>query len=479
MNKPYAGTVYSIPHHRQVYRSMAPNSPFLTAPIGPTIIRLAAPNMIAMLVTMVTLMAEAWYVSKLGTVSLAGLALAFPMMMLTMFLSAGSIGGAITGSVAQRLGAGDRQGAEILAFHAVILGILLAILSTVIFLFGGPAIYGGLGGKGDVLGQALAYSDVLFWGVASMWGANALAAIVRATGHMQVAAKNLIAGSIVQIVAAGVLVLGVGPFPKLGIAGAAAGIVIGHAVAAILLLYFLMAKCAELRLRLTGITVRPAPMGAILKVGALSSVNSFCSLAAIIIVTAFMARFGVDVLAGYGVGSRLEFLIVPLIFGFGAASTALVGVHFGAHKIERAHKFGWTAAVYAAVMCGVIGVAAALFPAAWTNLFTESAGVRDASNAYLQITGPFYACFGLALCLYFASQGAGRVLWPVIAALLRVAVVLGGGLVLLNVDGAGPVEFFWLIAAGMTTQAFVSGVAIRLGAWKRGLDRPNESNVEP
>jgi len=79
---------------------MAVQSPFLTTPIGPTIVRLAAPNMIAMLVAMVALMAEAWYVGQLGTVSLAGLGLAFPMMMLTMFLSAGSIGGAITGSVA-------------------------------------------------------------------------------------------------------------------------------------------------------------------------------------------------------------------------------------------------------------------------------------------------------------------------------------------------------------------------------------------
>lgn len=449
---------------------MAPQSPFLTTPIGPTILRLAAPNMFAMLVTMLTLMAEAWYVSKLGTVSLAGLALAFPMMMLTMFLSAGSIGGAITGSVAQRLGAGDRDGAEVLAFHAVLLAIALAAISTLIFLTGGSLIYGGLGGAGAVLVEALAYSDVLFWGIASMWVANGLAAIVRATGHMQVAAKNLVAGSIVQIVAAGVLVLGVGPFPKLGIAGAAAGIVIGHGVAAILLLYFLTAKCVELRLRFTGISVSMAPMGAILKVGALSSINSFCSLAAIIIITAFMARFGVDVLAGYGVGSRLEFLIVPLIFGFGAASTALVGVHFGADKIERAHRFGWTAAIYAAAMCGVIGVLAAVFPDVWTGLFTESEGVRTASNAYLQIAGPFYAFFGLALCLYFASQGAGRVLWPVIAALLRVAVVLGGGIILLDVEGAGPVQFFWLIAAGMATQAIVSGVAIRLGAWTRGLD---------
>lgn len=453
-------------------KPMAIQSPFLTAPIGPTIVRLAAPNMIAMLVTMVTLMAEAWYVGQLGTVSLAGLALAFPMMMLTMFLSAGSIGGAITGSVAQRLGAGDRKGAEILAFHAVLLAVALAVLSSFVFLIGGTAIYGALGGTDAVLEEALAYSDFLFWGVVSMWLANGLAAIVRATGHMNIAAKNLVTGSIVQIAAAGVLVLGVGPFPKMGIAGAAAGVVIGHSVAAILLLYYLTTRCQELRLRFAGLSVKLAPMAAILRVGALSSVNSFCSLAAIIIITAFMARFGVDVLAGYGVGSRLEFLIVPLIFGFGAASTALVGVHFGADKIERAHRFGWTAAIYSAAMCGLIGVSAALFPNVWTNLFTESEAVRATSGAYLQIAGPFYAFFGLALCLYFGSQGAGRVLWPVIAALLRVVVVLVGGIVLLRTDGAGPEDFFWLIAAGMATQAVVSGVAIRLGAWTRGLEKP-------
>jgi putative MATE family efflux protein len=458
---------------------VAPKSPFLTAPIGPTIVRLAAPNMIAMFVTMVTLMAEAWYVSKLGTVSLAGLALAFPMMMLTMFLSAGSIGGAITGSVAQRLGAGDRDGAEELAFHAVLLAIVLAVLSSVIFLFGGTAIYSALGGTDAVLVEALAYSDILFWGVASMWVANGLAAIVRATGHMKIAAKYLVTGSIVQIAAAGVLVLGIGPFPKLGIGGAAAGVVIGHGVAALLLFYHLTARCQELRLRLTGIAVRLTPMSAILKVGALSSVNSFCSLGAIIIITAFMARFGVDVLAGYGVGSRLEFLVVPLIFGFGAASTALVGVHFGADKIERAHRFGWTAAFYSAAMCGVIGGAAALFPGAWTNLFTDSEAVRAASNGYLQIAGPFYAFFGLALCLYFASQGAGRVLWPVIAALLRVVVVLVGGLILLRSENAGPQDFFWLIAAGMVTQAIVSAVAIRFGAWTQGLNRHETTAERP
>lgn len=108
-------------------------SPLLTAPIGSTIIRLAAPNMIAM----VTLMAEARFVGQLGTEALAGLALGFPMMILVMMLSGGSFGGTITGAVARRLGACDRAAAEVVALHAVLLMVLLAATCTVVFLLGG------------------------------------------------------------------------------------------------------------------------------------------------------------------------------------------------------------------------------------------------------------------------------------------------------------------------------------------------------
>jgi len=446
-------------------------SPLLNAPIGPTIIRLAAPNMIAMVVTMITLMAEAWYVGQLGSASLAGLALAFPMMMLVMTLSGGSIGGTITGAVARRLGAGDKTGAEALAFHAVLLVALLAGVCTIVFLLGGSRIYRLLGGSGAVLEQALAYSDALFLGCVSMWVANALAAIVRATGKMQVAAKCLVAGSMVQVMAAGVLVFGLGPFPKMGIAGAAAGIVIGYAVAAVVLLVFLMTRCVELRLRFSGMPVKLAPMAAILKVGALASVNSFCSIAAVTVITAFIARLGVDVLAGYGIGSRLEFLIIPMVFGFGAASTALVGVHFGANEIQRAHQAGWTAAFYSAALSGLVGGVIAVFPNLWANLFTGSETIRAACRTYLQIVGPFYALFGLALCLYFASQGAGRVAWPVIASVVRVLVIVSGCVVLSHIPTVGPEQFFWLIAVAMLIQALISGTAIRLGAWTRGSAR--------
>lgn len=444
-------------------------SPLLTAPIGPTIIRLAAPNMISMLVTMATLMAEAWYVGQLGTEALAGLALGFPMMMLVMMLSAGSFGGTITGAVARLLGAGNREGAEVLALHAVLMMLFLAGLCSAIFLVGGREIYSLLGGRGPVLEQALAYSNVLFAGCVSLWLTNALAAIVRATGHMSVAAECLLTGSLLQVFVAGGLVFGWGPLPGMGIAGAAAGIIFGNAIAAVLLLNFLVNRCVELRLRMTSLRFEAAPIVKLLKLGSLAAVNPISTTATVMVITGFVAHLGVDVLAGYGIGARLELLLVPMIFGFGAAATALVGVHFGANAIERGHLAGWVAAAFSAVLCGLVGGAVALFPSLWANLFTQAETVREACRNYLQIVGPFYAFYGVSLCLYFASQGAGRVLWPVIASVLRVVVIVMGCIAVAREPGATAAQFFWVIAAALAAQGLMTGAAIRLGAWRVGL----------
>lgn len=440
-------------------------SPLLTAPIGPTLVRMAAPNIVSMVVSSLTIMAEAWFVGQLGTTPLAGLALAFPMMMLMGMLSAGAFGGTITGAVSRRLGAGDRAAAEALAVHAVILMAGLATLFSALFLLFGRSIYGALGGKGAVLEQALAYSDTLFLGCVGLWLSNALAGIVRATGNMGFAARVGVLGSLVQIGIGGGLVFGLGPLPRLGIAGAPAGIIISSTLSTALLLHFLIARCPQLRLRLAGTRLHWAPVAAILKIGGLAAVNPLCTLAAVLVITSAMARFGTDVLAGYGIGARLELLVVPMVFGLGAASTAMVGVHFGAGATARAHRVGWTAAGFSAVLAGSIGIVAALFPGLWADLFTPASAVQAAARAYLGVVAPFYGFFGIATCLYFASQGAGKVLWPVIAAVVRVVVIVAGSLLLAGQATALPTHYFAVIAAGMVVHALVSAAAIRLGAW--------------
>ncbi|MEE2746129.1 MAG: MATE family efflux transporter [Pseudomonadota bacterium] len=437
----------------------------LTSPIGSTILRLATPNIISMFVLQAALVAEAWYIGHLGTVQLAGLALVFPMFMLIMMLSAGSMGGAITGAIAQQLGKGARIKAEELAVNALVLSALLAAISCFIFLSGGKRIYSILGGSGFVLKQALLYSDLFFIGCFSMWFSNALAAIVRATGNMTVAAVGVTIGFLVQGISSAVFVFGFGPIPSMGIAGAAAGAVLGFSVAAILHFYFLIFICKQLTLRLSAISGSFEPMVSIVRVAALSSINVFCSVASVITIGAFMAGYGVDILAGYGIGARLEFLLIPMIFGFGAASTVMVGTHFGAGLIDRAHIAGWTASFFAAIISGLIGGLVAIFPQLWANVFTEVEAVRAACIAYLRIAGPFYAFFALGLCLYFASQGAGRVFWPVMAVVLRFAIVLIGTLFLSRMGSASIELYFILIASGMIAQGLFSGLSVHLGAW--------------
>lgn len=443
--------------------------PLLAAPIGPTILRLAAPNVIAMLATLATSVAEVWYVGHLGIAALAGLALAFPMFMLNLMISAGSMGGAVSGAIAQRLGAGDRAGAEALALHAIVLAILLSVVSALVFLTLGPRIYAALGGTGEVLDRALAYSDMLFLGCTALWLANTLSGIVRATGNMGISARGLMTGSAVQILVGGALVFGLGPLPEMGIAGAAAGAITGFTVATLLLCHFLLRRCSELTLRLTGIPLRLAVFADLLRVGALASVSPFTSIGTVLAITALVSRLGPDALAGYGIGSRLEFLMIPLVFGFGAATITMVGVHFGARSYVRGHRIAWTAASYAALMTGAIGALMALFPGLWADLFTTDEAVRETCRLYLRIVGPFYALFGFGQCLYFASQGARRMLWPVIGSLLRFLTVFFGGMVIVTQTGFGAETIFTLIVLSLVVYALVTAIAIWRGAWMRGI----------
>jgi Na+-driven multidrug efflux pump len=184
--------------------------------------------------------------------------------------------------------------------------------------------------------------------------------------------------------------------------------------------------------------------------------------------TSFMTQFGVETLAGFGIGARLEFLMIPMIFGFGTASTAMIGVNFGANQNKRSYRIGWTASLFSALLVGSIGALFAIFPEIWINLFTNNADVQQAATSYLRIVGPFYFLFGLALCLYFSSQGAGRVLWPVLGVVFRFVIILCGGLLLVEYNFMELDYFYYLIAAGFIAQAITSATSVYLGAWTKG-----------
>lgn len=436
----------------------------LSGAILPTLLRLTLPNLIALCSATVVSIAETVYVGSLGVASLGGIALAFPIFMLMQMLSAGAMGGTVSGAVSRALGAGDRDRAQSLALCSLVIAAIFGVLFTAAVLAFGPAVYGALGGSGAVLGQALAFSNVAAWAIVGIWLTNTLASIVRGSGNMVVPAATLLAAGFGQVIIGGVLGLGLGPFPRFGIAGVAAGQLAAFSFAGFFLLWHLRSAEARLPLRFARGLLSIGRVREILRVGSVAMLSPLLSVAAILVLTGLVARFGTQALAGYGIGVRLEFLLIPIAFSVGVASVPMVGTAIGAANVDRARKIAWTAGGVAAATLGILGLIAGSFPWLWVDLFTSVPEVRDTAYAYLRIAAFGFAFFGLGLCLYFASQGAGRVGGAIVAQALRLAVIVIGGVIL--VERSAPVSAIFALSAGaMIVMGLGTALFVRLSRW--------------
>ena len=324
----------------------------LTSPILPTLLKLAIPNTIAMFGTTLVAVAETSYIGRLGTEPLAGIALVFPFVMLTQMMSAGAMGGGVSSAISRAIGAGDRDRAATLALHAAMIGACAGIFFTVMMLAFGRAFYTLLGGRGVVLEQAMQYSQVLFSGAIAIWLVNTLASVMRGTGDMRIPSVTLIGTALVQIAVGGALGLGLFGLPKLGMRGVAAGQLTAFTLGAVFLAWYLIGGHSRLTLNFRGFKFQRDMFFDILKVGAVSCLSPLQTVLTVLIFTKILAGYGTETLAGYGMGSRLEFLLTPIAFAFGVASVPMVGMAMGAGLVTRARQVAWTAGAAASITVG-------------------------------------------------------------------------------------------------------------------------------
>ena len=437
----------------------------LHAPMLPLLLRLAWPNVLVMLAQASTGLIETWWVSKLGTDALAGMALVFPGVMLMQMISGGAMGGGISSAIARALGAGRRDTADQLVLHAVLINVALGLFFSVLMLLLGPALYRGMGGSGASLDAALRYSNVVFAGNVLLWLMNALASVVRGTGNMKVPAWVICGGVFLLVPLSPVLIFGIGPFPALGVAGGGAALVVFYAGGTAVLLWYILSGRNVARFRKA--RLRWPLFRDILRVGAVAAITSLQTNVTIAVSTALVGHwFGPDGVAGFGTGARLEYLLVPVVFGLGAPLVALVGTNIGAGNTTRALRIALTGGAVAFAVTETIGIAAAIWPEAWLGLFGSDPAMLVTGSIYLHAVGPFYGFFGLGLALYFASQGAGRLFWPLLAGALRLVIAAGGGWLALTLTGS-----LWglFVALGIALLAYgtVITTAIACGAWDR------------
>ena len=438
----------------------------LEAPIARTLLRLAAPNVLVMLAQASVGLIETYFIGKLGTNALAGVALVFPLVMLMQMMSAGAMGGGISSAIARALGAGRRADANALALHALAIALVFGLVFMLAILGGGHWLYPAMGGSGDSLAAALTYSNVVFAGAILVWVFNSLANVIRGTGNMAFPAIVICAGVAVLIPLSPCLIFGIGPFPRLGVAGGAVAVVAYYAAGTVVFAAYLRSGRNVIRLVVRGVRFRWPLFRDILRVGAVAALVALQTNLTIAITTGILGRFGPAVVAGYGTGSRLEYLLVPLVFGLGGPLVAIVGTNIGAGRRERALRAAWIGAGVATGLCEIIGLCAAAVPTAWLTLFDTDPAMLDAGSRYLHTVGPVYGLFGLGMALYFASQGAGRMLWPLLANLARLVMAASGGWLVLRWDGHLSHVFF---ALGTALAAFglINAGAVAGGAWFR------------
>ena len=442
---------------------------FLTKPIIPLLIRMSAPNTIAFFIQSLVVLTEVWFISRLGTNSLAAVALAFPLLMITQTMSGGALGGAITSAIARSMGADDIEKAERLIWHSIIISLGGAISFLILFLLFGKQLLFLLGGRGEILQESYAYCSILFFGGILLWLSGSLSAVLRGMGNMRFPATLMVITSSIQVILSGGFILGWFGFPKLGVPGAAVAVLISSALMVTVILLKLRSKSIPASLRKERFQLRKFLFDNIFEVAIPASLSPLLVVGTILILTGLVGRFGTEALAGYGIGSRVEFLMIPLIFGIGSAMTSIVGANIGALNIDRAEKVGILGGSTAGFVSILIGLTLAAFPEAWIQFFTDDIKAFEVTKKYIQIVGPFYVFQGIGLSLYFASQGANAMKWPTIATIARFIIACAGGGVSVYWLELGIESIFISSSAAMAIFGLMIFISIKKGAWRKNL----------
>jgi putative MATE family efflux protein len=426
----------------------------LNGPILPTLAHLALPTTLVLIAQTAVNVAEAAYVGRLGTAPLAGVSLVFPIFMLMAMMSNSGIGSGAASAVARAIGAGNKAEADALVLHAIVLGVLFGALFTFATASFGPLLYAAMGGQDEALAAAIRYSGWLFAGAIPVWIVNVSAASLRGAGNVRVPALVTLIGAAVLIPFSPALIFGIGPIPRLGIAGAGIAFGIYYTVAALFLLRYLASGRSVLVLRLARLDARLFVQ--ILRVGIPVALSTLVTNLTVVTLTGTVGVFGIEALAGYGMASRLDYVMVPLLFGVATSVLTVVGVNAGAGQRARARRIAWVGALLGAGVTELIGVVVAIFPDLWLNLFSHDPQVLAPARTYLAIVAPVYGIFGLGFVFAFAAQGVGRGTWPLIGALARMGVAVGFGWSAVHYLGAQMAGLSLVVAASLVASAVVS-----------------------
>jgi Na+-driven multidrug efflux pump len=440
--------------------TLAPAPPAPLATLLRRVWLLAAPTTAVSALQSACQLVEPWLASRQGTAALAGWAVVLPFALLMQQMSAGAMGGGVVSAIARALGAGKDEEASALVLHAVVISLGFGLAFAVVLAGFPHQILGAIGGP-EAAAAAAAYCAWLFGaGAIPAWLANTLASVLRGGGRHALASRVLLFAWLGYPPLAWALMEPAG----LGLKGAGIAFAVMMTAASIGMAAVVLAGGAGFRPTLR-VKLQPALFSRIFSVGLVACAMATVANLTTILVTARVAAYGATAVAAYGVSARIEFLMVPLAFGVGSALTALVGRAVGAGDWVTARRTAWAGALMALAVTLGVGVFVSLAPGFTAAAFSSDPEVVAIATQALAVIGFALPGFGVGMALYFASMGAGRMQWPVVAALSRIGIAVGGGWLLGDVLGYGLQGQFVAVALGISAYGIITAASVRPGVW--------------
>jgi putative MATE family efflux protein len=413
------------------------------------ILRLAAPTTLVMLIAATSNVLYTYYVSRLGSGAIAAVSLVFPISLLAITAMGGGLGAGAASAIARALGGGRTRDAAAIAEHALVMSVVVGLLFALTILAGARGVFALMGGTGEVLDQAVTFARVLFGGAAISFTAAMFDSIMRGEGNVRVPAIWSSASLLLQVLVTPLFMFVAG----WGLVGAALAMLACQFLATIPRARYVFGGRGAIRPRPW--PRRPAidPVLDILRVGIPASLSTTTNYIGMMVLTGVVARLGTGDLAAYGLGVRLDFLLISFAYGFSAAVLTLVGLATGAGRPERAALYVVRAGAVIVALLGVCGMMLCWRPDLWLGLFTDDAEIHAVGAQYFRYIGPSYPFIGIAMVIAFAFQGLGRATAPLLFAVVRVIAVLAVAIVCTQWLGLQERAVFATIAAGNVCSA--------------------------
>jgi putative MATE family efflux protein len=439
---------------------------YTSGPIGRAILLLSIPMVLEMAMESVFAVVDIFFVSRLGANAVAAVGLTESLLTIVYALAMG-LGIGATALVARRIGEKDAEGAA----HAAVQAILLAIGISIVLGTAGSLLatrlLGLMGATPEVIEMGTGYARIMLGGEAAIIILFVVNAIFRGAGDAAIAMRVLWLANLINIVLAPCLIFGLGPFPQLGVTGAAVATTTGRSIGALFALWRLGRPDGRIPVGRRHLRLDLPVMGQIVRLAGSATVQMLIGTASWTALARILAVFGSPVLAGYTVAMRVVVFAILPSYGMSNAAATLVGQALGAGKPERAEKAVWKACLYNLAFLGFVGALFVLLAGPIVRLFsTDPEVVRHGAMA-LRVVALGFPLYAFGMVLTQAFNGAGDTwtpTWINLAVFWAFEIPLA--YLLANTFGFGPTGAFWAITLAFSLLAVVSGIIFRRGTWK-------------